>query len=413
MQIGEVSHSGLRMSNAPMFKRLLAGPALDRAKPEARPNLDAERMLAAVGRMESAVRGERDTLERLRAHLGEILNAIEGARAAADAAAASQTALLRSLEGCIKEMSELVGAVSLGGKPGSADAPPIAQPPPRPADEQAFFEAMRERSHVEPVPAPEADDPRVPTVSDVVSQLGRAGDASTADEAASGNAATGGEVTTVAMLETMVEALAASMPAAAPAEPEAMPEAAASSRRDPIMPEVELLSSLARVEAMPLLPAEMGTAVIFAPKPDFAATPPDQAQPAEPDPQTPPAAEAPAGQNLEATPSGEPANEPLAQAGEPDLEMLLFEPQPETDPAGFLLESTAWDHDPPQLQATSEPAAAPEPPPAEQEPEARPAPAAAPRQREDLRQDLRQDLRHDPLAPLKAMSDEEKIALFG
>jgi hypothetical protein len=71
------------------------------------------------------------------------------------------------------------------------------------------------------------------------------------------------------------------------------------------------------------------------------------------------------------------------------VEDFLFGPEPEPDPAAFLL-------DPTPRPAVPEPTAAPE---ASVEPASAPPPPA-------------ENVTYDPLAPLKAMSDAEKIALF-
>ena len=106
-------------------------------------------------------------------------------------------------------------------------------------------------------------------------------------------------------------------------------------------------------------------------------------------------------------PGGERSAEPPPESGDLDLDALLFEAGPETDPdpAAPLLEPTLWperDEPAPEAEAALPDHAMPEPN------EVRAAiptvaagrPAAIPAGK------------HDPLAPLKAMSEEEKIALF-
>jgi hypothetical protein len=83
------------------------------------------------------------------------------------------------------------------------------------------------------------------------------------------------------------------------------------------------------------------------------------------------------------------ASDPAANAL--DLDGFLFEPQPEepgAGPADFLLEPATRLPPAPSFIRPSEP-------PAPERPKAGPPPVT-----------------EDPLAPLKTMSDEEKIALF-
>jgi nicotinate-nucleotide--dimethylbenzimidazole phosphoribosyltransferase len=193
------------------------------------------------------------------------------------------------------------------------------------------------------------------------------------------------------------------------------------------IPEVELLSSFARMETMPFLPPEVGTAVIFEsrvksdttaeglsaqqagarpaaetvepqpaalPEPNVIMPPVDLSEPSEretsPQPDTPPeqtlqASAAPAPE----TSAGPPPPEPVAEL---DLHVLLFETQFEADdPAATLLEP-AW--------------------PAQDWPAQDAAPARAPAAAAQPAAQQPQDKPADPLGPLKAMSDEEKIALF-
>ena len=141
-----------------------------------------------------------------------------------------------------------------------------------------------------------------------------------------------------------------------------------------MMPDLDLMASMAQVAAMPILPSEIGTAVIFTPKAP------------EPEPQA------------EAQPSTETTAEirPMADILEKDLleedpAEFLYEPDP--DPAADLLEPISFVPQP-------KPAPAPPPKPAAALPSAEPTHPPA------------DTLTHDPLGPLKAMSDVEKIALF-
>ena len=196
------------------------------------------------------------------------------------------------------------------------------------------------------------------------------------------------------------------------------------------MPEVELLSSFARMETMPFLPPEVGTAVIFesrvksdttvealaaeaspADQPDTfeepAAAEPllaqavlvmptvDLIEPSEPAVDQPQVAEPPAWEAAAEPPASEAPAEP--QPGDSDLDALLFESQFEgDDPAASLLEPARWPaYLPPKVARVNEPAAPPQQMPAGRPQDRTTVPAVA-----------------DPLAPLKAMSDEERIALF-
>ena len=407
------------MSNEPSSKRLLAQPP---ATPAAGPGSDTEKILAAFQRMEAASRGDPATLDRLQTELAELTEVVAAVRAAV-LADSDPSALLDDIEARASRMMALAEPSSAA----EAVAAPLPDTGERPADEQAFLAAMSE----ETAPAPQAESEHVPTVSEVVSHLGRAGEPGMSHQP--DPAASGGAATTVAMLEAMVEELTAAMPAPAPesqappdepapppevtppeAEPatateeaaieEAAIEAAATeapARHEAMMPDLELLTNFARMETMPFLPSEVGTAVIFEArtKPEIVDTqappiPVEEAQPpalGEPELVMPPV-EPPAPQ---AAPEPEAAPEPSQAiqlpadppAGEPDLDTLLFEPQPEPDPdpAAALLE--------------------PAPRPAQVPPEFAPL--------EDLTDSSEQpSAGADPLAALKAMSDEERIALF-
>jgi hypothetical protein len=215
-----------------------------------------------------------------------------------------------------------------------------------------------------------------------------------------------------------------------------------------VIPMHELLDSYQRMEARPIPPPDEGTAVIFSPRPEL----PAQAQPivaaetiATLKPATLPAA-APAaaveaapsatgaGDTFEVSPAvadavhasveslqavvsalpaaAEATSAELAAAPPTDTDFdpadLLFGPEPEPDPAAFLLEpSSPEPMTEPQPTAsaprgTPTSAAAPFAGPADQPPDgglAEPAALPAP-------------AKPDPLAPLKAMSEAERIAIF-
>ncbi len=213
------------------------------------------------------------------------------------------------------------------------------------------------------------------------------------------------------------------------------------------MPGLDLMSSFARMESVPYLPAEVGTAVIFPPKAPGAeqrSSAASNAAPRDPRPATaevvpndavieameeiafeppevaalrPPEAVAPepfgtptpirvATSTVSAVVVKEPPPPPPKPAEPPqDADAMLFES--EADPAAFLLGPAPVPVSPrtfaPELTlpgarvavtaAPPVPKTAPPPP----RPKPVPPPVAAP---------------SDPLAPLKIMSEEEKIALF-
>jgi nicotinate-nucleotide--dimethylbenzimidazole phosphoribosyltransferase len=96
--------------------------------------------------------------------------------------------------------------VPVGAEPEQpmSEASPDDGPEPAPA--------VHDRSEATPAPAE-----RVPTVSGVVSRLGRAGDGAALDDAAAAGGGESGDVPTVSMLQAMVQALNAAAPEAAPA----------------------------------------------------------------------------------------------------------------------------------------------------------------------------------------------------
>jgi hypothetical protein len=450
------------MSNERMFDTPLALEALALGAPgstpaaEAEASPDAARIRAAFERIDSAIRGEHDHLGRLRGELGAMAIAIAQAMRASETGGNTidLNTLLRDLERRVDGMIAFVGAVTVSSATETAAAEPLpaATEPPAPSPEElAFLEALSASTDETSVPAaaaPEQD--RVPTVSDVVSRLGRAGDAPIADAGDGDATKSGSAVTTVAMLEAMVEALAASVPDGPPPEPAASlpeleqsdepPQAEASASLPPaqptatepatrvlMMPEVELLSNYARMVSVPFLPPEVGTAVIFTAK-------------ALPEPPSPIQSETEPGSHAVAGPIAEAAPHPVAapevgaveaaQSPQPQIDLdtddFLFGPQaePEADPAGFLLEATPDPAPPPEaLPPQSEPTMQPEPAdfllqpaPAIEWPMPSPIaalpialPAPAPPQVSSLPKPAAPN---DPLAPLKAMSEEEKIALF-
>jgi hypothetical protein len=324
------------MSNEPLPSEPTAS---EPAPPASGRSVDAELVLAAIDRMEAALRRERVALDRLYAELAAMAQTIAQAKIAvqpgavkpdAQGAAIEVAALLDELEHRVDAMLEVGGRFS------------------------------REKTEAVHRPA----------------------------ETSGGEGSAPGPV----ILEAMVLALSAleavNLPKTAARDvEEAPPEEPAQAAEQPaltpkpsaaILPENELMSSFARMEAFPIPPRETGTAVIFEPRQrDPAPIVSVQSQP------------------------GPVAQISIEQAADGDLADFLFdppshgsadpanaEPADDSDPASFLLESL------PQP-----PAAAPAlpTPPSGPPKSAGAAPAAA---------------RADPLAPLNAMTAAEKIALF-
>ncbi len=550
------------MSNEPASTRLLADPA---------PESQGPASSAAMPRAESAALSGGATLEQLRTEFAAMTETVAQIRSAVVALNRQQLSvdvLLQEFEARSQRVAELLA------QPVEAATPDAAL---QRAEEQAFAEALAADPPGEPAapigPEAAAETERVPTVSSVVSQLGRADEAGAPRDAHEASVSDG--ITTVAMLGAMVEQLAASMPIRAPEpeqvapeatqadvlSPDALPPEAATpdlvvvepvapdlvtpdlvtsdlvtpdlaaldpvtpdlvasdlvtsdpvtsdlvasdlatsdivtsdqatpemvtpdvmpsdiaipeaDTSDPVaqneaaalvepllravaapgpaIPEAELLSSFARVEAVPYLPPEVGTAVIFdtrarmppaalLPPSVLATAPPDETgeigtdgvaaveplaadadqdvrtvilaapqlimPPEEPEPADAEPAEAESTLNPLPVEQAAPQASAPAEAVEPDLDKLLFEPAAEsdTDPAAFLLEPPSWPQrvlpEPPADQATTpEPDAVAEPRDNAASAAASIA-AAAP------------VAAHDPLAAIKAMSEEERIALF-
>src|SRR5207253_1487977 len=114
-----------------------------------------DKMLAAIARMEDALRSDGGALERVRADLAEMATALaqaKGALGANNPAAADQLgSLLRTLEGRLNSIVGVVGAPVPAASAGTDAA--AEQPATMPA---------------------ETESDQVPTVSNVVSRLGRA-----------------------------------------------------------------------------------------------------------------------------------------------------------------------------------------------------------------------------------------------
>ncbi len=179
--------------------------------------------------------------------------------------------------------------------------------------------------------------------------------------------------------------------------------------------ESALLASLQQMRARPFPPPDEGTAVIFAPKPEFQFLPefgrepaasteppsePEQAvtpQPATAAAETPSAAVAPDG--TQEAPSEAAAASETAES-DFDPADFLFGPEPEPDPAAFLLDP-----------------APPQPPASPAKPSVVAPPAEPAAEKSDTSQSAEpdspaQNAPHDPLRALKALSENEKLALF-
>jgi hypothetical protein len=288
---------------------------------------DAELVLAALNRLETAVHADRSALARLRPALAELAVALGNAKRAVTLGAGRPldvAILLDGLEHRVDAMIEIAG--------GTPSPDPIA-PPPAPRIEEA---------------APRVEDPppqaRVPTVSNVVLPLGR-GDDPRGDTA---------EVRpSVFELEAMMQALSTPTPdgSVAPSPTEPMPEA----------------------------PADV-----------------ESVAPTEPAPSAP------------AAESVETEREWLARVAELDAAAQRY---PDIDDlAELLFEPT------PDLPAAAEPLTGPpKPSPAPGAAMAATATPAASTQGSEPNKNVaekRRGVPHDPLAPLHAMSPEERLALF-
>jgi hypothetical protein len=277
---------------------------------------DAELVLAALSRMEAAVQADRAALAALRPALAEFAVALGNAKQAVTLGAERPldiAMLLDALEQRVDVMIEIAGR---------EPAPPPLPPPPT--------ELAAPRDEDRP-----AEVARVPTVSAVVSQLGRDDESPVGPPEAAPS---------VSELAAMVQALSAPVPdAAAPSpETEASPgmEAVATAEPSPAPTMTESSANesawLERIAELQALPAD---GVVSGATPDI-----------------------------------------------DDLAELLFEPNPNLPAASAVPDAPASE--------TMVPTTAQEPAPKE---------TAA---------ETRRSSPHDPLAPLYAMSPEERLALF-
>jgi hypothetical protein len=439
------------------------------SEPAADVSADAALIVAALDRMQAAVRDERDMVGRLRSSLGEMAQAIARAKAQADTGIAG---LLDEFEHRVDAMLEMAGGwpEPAAAVPSDVATTPSANEAARTQDTQGEDAPAAQAEITETLAAPTAASDQVPTVSSVVLLLGSsrppsdsAPDPAVA-EASQSDESAGNQGPTVAMLTAMVEALSASIPAPEP-EPQAAaeftppvpepqpaaefappvlelepvaeaappaPEPVAIAEFAPPAPppvttvqETELLASFEQMGVRPIPPPDEGTAVIFTPRPEPQSQPQSELPPEPPAPSTAtdvldatPAAEIPpAAKDATLTPPPDAASAAVSEEAEFDPTDFLFGPEPEPDPAAFLLDPAPEPPPAPPQQAAVLPhpefvATPPESPPAKNpdpEPESKapqPAPTAEAAQPEP------EPARHDPLRALKAMSANERLAIF-
>jgi hypothetical protein len=258
------------MSNAPMPSDPAAvEPATGESAPRAaRRSHDAELVLAAVDRMDAALERERVKLDRLQSGLAALARTIAQAKiamqptavnpAATGNASLDVVALLDELEHRVDAMLEI------GGGPGWRDVAAHDQSPAVPPT----ADLPTEPEPIETPKSPRRVEPdRVPTVSGVVSRLGRA-----SEEAPANAAPPVAEVSRkdVATLEAMVQALSTldadnrqPAPTATKPNPEPPP-------RKPVMPDNEL-SAAAQTPPSLTQPRDSGAAAEPPPVPQTAA----------------------------------------------------------------------------------------------------------------------------------------------
>lgn len=441
-----------------MFSDILAAPGPEPAPRPGGRGADAETILAAIDRMDAAIRRDRGVLDRLSRDLAAMARAVAQAKAALQAGAIKPDAatggkpvgvdaLLDELEHRLDTMIEAAGGdaaaiahAATAAAVVSATAQPVEAPPPAPLDRSSAA-----ASHA-PEPQPPRPEPdHVPTVSDVVSRLGRTDDAPLpAAELLSAAAALGPgrDVPTVSMLEALVEALTAAPPQdaeQAPAAEEAAPgelsqtaiEAQAATVGQPEAPTPEPFSLTEEHVVAPAAPPDSDVpsageraepATIAEPEPQFESE--DAQDVAEP--VVTAAAEAIAASDAvpepaepEVAPPESAATEPPSAPVLPDVDLLAHYARLEAFPVLPQEEvGTAVIFRPrqePQEAAHEMPA---QEMPAQEEPaQEMPAQTAPPEpeHEEEVSEKAEPSAPspYDPLAPLKAMSEEERIALFG
>lgn len=349
-------------------------------EPQAGRDIEAAALRAAVERLQTAAAGDRDTIERVRAGLADLALAIAHAKANVEQANTETRAIEpeaatggktgdKAHAGLLDEFeARVAGLIALIGGPAPGEAAEVPT---------VSHVVSRLRGDEEPgaaVPREPAAGDGVPTVSALGAMLEKLAASMLPDQAA--QPAPPNAATTPPLAKTADEAGAAAESEAA--VPSAEPEPPA---RGPILPELDLLTNFARMEATPYLPPEVGTAVIFS-------------KPQEPEP--------------------DPGHGASTAAPEPNLESNL-EPEPQRMPAAHSEESTTAANAEPADFLLEQPSPVPEAEPADFLLEPLPAaPTAAPEASAAVvpEQSAPPPPVYDPLAPVRALSDAEKIALF-
>ena len=405
---------------------------------------NAALILAALGRIEAVVRDERAAMASLRTSLGEMAQTIARAKAVADSENAA--AMLDEFEHRVDAMIEIAG-----GAPGAEQT---AEPDQVPTVSDVVLrlgpaDTASEPAVADAAPSADTGGDKGPTVA-MLTAMVQALSASIqtpepeAEGAAPAPQAAEAAPSTMAAPEftpwpAEAEAPATPEPVAEwdQVEPEPIAEATpASVPRETLAQESTLLASFEQMEIRPFPPPEEGTAVIFTsslfPSKVEPANPQAEhgfAPPAPPEPATAPDP-APAAPTEAASPEVV-AVEPEAAAPPPPPEVpaksksveayfdptdFLFGPEPEPDPAAFLLDPA-----PPQQthkavlpQAEFVSVSTPPEPPKAEQPQPAPPQAEAPQaETADVEQpDEPAPEPHDPLHALKAMTPNEKLAIF-
>jgi hypothetical protein len=259
-------------------------------------SVDAELVLAAIDRMEAALRSERVTLDRLHAELVAMAQAIAQAKIAVQSGAVKPgaadgsagldvAALLDQLQQRVDMVLEIgarlrrhrspaddqdgTGLPNRDARTEIVETPPAADEPP------AGAAAVATPPPEPPTPPLPPGPDQVPTVTGVVSRLGRAGEEPAEDPGSSEDDIGRSGAPSVAALEAMVLALSA---LDATGDTEATPFAngftpapeaarAAPTPGKPAPPANEPLAIFTRMESLPIPPQETGEAVVFAPRP--------------------------------------------------------------------------------------------------------------------------------------------------
>ena len=282
------------MSNEPMYKGPMVRPSA--SPPQTDTQADVAVLLAAIERMEAAVRERSNTIDLFRHDLGEMATLLQDAwgKLDADGRLGDAAKLLHGLAARVERMmtvarpvedtqvtAALAAAAPVAAAAAQATASPVEEAAEPTAEETAFIDAMRD----EPARDEAAE---VPTVSGVVAQLRGEGEAESAG--ASETEQSGGAGTTVAMLEAMVEELAAAMPAARPDEaPQAAAPQAAAPPAEATPSDDVIAAPDDAAPAASMTEPELPEAVLVMPPPD--APPPPVEEAAQPGPDSePPAA---------------------------------------------------------------------------------------------------------------------------